>query len=118
MRRCMLILVVVLGISSGKSQSPEISPVSLIAYNGKVVTVDSNFTIHQAIAVSGEYVVAVGSNEEILPLANEETKRVDLKGRTVLPGLIDTHVHFDRFTWDSHSFVLWDKFSIASFAVD
>ena len=64
MRRCIKILVVVLGISAMESQSPEISPVSLIAYNGKIVTVDANFAIHQAIAVSGEYVVALGSDQE------------------------------------------------------
>ena len=75
MRRCMMILVVVLGISAAEPQSPEISPVSLIAYNGKVVTVDSDFAIHQAIAVSGEYVVAVGSDQEILALANGETQK-------------------------------------------
>ena len=103
MRRFMMILVVVLGISPAMSQSSEISPVSLIAYNGKIVTVDANFSTHQAIAVSGEYVVAVGSDQEILRLANEETHRVDLNGRTVLPGLIDTHVHFDRFTWELFS---------------
>ncbi|WP_347243249.1 amidohydrolase [Thermogutta sp.] len=64
-----------------------------IFHHGKIVTVDDQFRIMEAMAVSGDRVVAVGRNEEILPLAGPNTQLVDLHGRMVLPGLIDSHVH-------------------------
>ena len=65
----------------------------VIFHNGKVVTVDTSFSIAEALAVDGERITAVGSNAEILKLAGPDTQRIDLMGRTVLPGLIDSHVH-------------------------
>ena len=64
---------------------------------GKVVTVDNRFSLCEAIAVAGGRIAAVGSNEEVLCFAGPRTKRVDLQGRTVIPGLIDAHPHID--TW-------------------
>ena len=67
-----------------------------IYYNGKIVTVDSAFSIFQAVAVKGERFLAVGSNEEIKKLAGPQTRKVDLAGRTVIPGLIEAHAHPER----------------------
>jgi predicted amidohydrolase YtcJ len=69
----------------------------LILFNGKIVTVDQDFSIHEAIAVVDGRIAAVGSNEDISKFQIPRTKRIDLKGRTVIPGLIDTHPHLD--TW-------------------
>jgi len=71
-----------------------------VLYNGKIVTVDSLFSIAQAIAVREGKIVKVGSNNAILPLAGPKTLKIDLKGRTVLPGLIDTHSHLMDYTLD------------------
>lgn len=68
-------------------------PPELIVYHGKIVTVDPRFRIAEAMAVSGERIVAIGSNNDVLRLAAPNTKRIDLAGRTVLPGLIDSHLH-------------------------
>lgn len=65
----------------------------LILHNGKVVTVDRSFSIAEAIAVVGNRIYAVGSDHEIKALAGASTRMVDLRGRTVIPGLIDNHVH-------------------------
>lgn len=65
----------------------------LILYNGKVVTVDREFSIAEALAVSADRITAVGTNAEVQSLAGSETRLVDLEGKTVLPGLIDTHTH-------------------------
>jgi predicted amidohydrolase YtcJ len=65
----------------------------LILHNGKIVTVDPRFSISQAIAIREDRIAGVGSDEEMLALAGSDTKRVDLGGKTVLPGLIDSHVH-------------------------
>jgi predicted amidohydrolase YtcJ len=73
-----------------------------IFINGKVVTVDERFTIAQAVAVKGDRVLDVGSSAKIRALAGSTTKVVDLKGKTVIPGLIDNHAHFMRAAeyWD------------------
>lgn len=65
----------------------------VIFYNAQIITVDKQFSIQQAVAVSGEKIVAVGTNDQVLRLAEPTTKRVDLQGKSVLPGLIDSHVH-------------------------
>ena len=67
-----------------------------IFHNGKVVTVDGSDSIQQAIAVSGNTIQAVGSNNDILSMAGSGAKVIDLGGRTVVPGIIDTHAHMDR----------------------
>jgi predicted amidohydrolase YtcJ len=66
----------------------------VILTNGKIITVDERFTIAQAVAVRGERILAVGTNQEIGRLAGPNTRRIDLRGRAVLPGLIDNHAHF------------------------
>jgi len=65
----------------------------LIFKNGKIVTVDKQFSICEAVAIKNNWIMAVGSNVEICKLRVAGTKEVDLKGKTVIPGLIDTHVH-------------------------
>jgi predicted amidohydrolase YtcJ len=65
----------------------------LILHSGKVVTVDSGFRIAEAVAIRGDRIVAVGTNADIMRLAGSGTEQIDLEGKTVLPGLIDTHVH-------------------------
>ena len=69
-------------------------PVDVILAGGKVITVDEKFTIAQAIAVKGDRIVAVGSNEDISSLAGPATRRIDLAGRAVVPGMIDNHAHY------------------------
>jgi hypothetical protein len=75
----------------------------LILSNGKIITVDERFTIAQALAISGERIVAVGTNQDINRLAGPDTRRIDLGGKAVIPGLIDNHMHLLRagLTWKS-----------------
>ena len=61
--------------------------------NGKVVTVDAQDTIAEALAVKGDKILAVGSNSEMRELASVPTEVVDLGGKTVLPGINDSHTH-------------------------
>jgi predicted amidohydrolase YtcJ len=65
----------------------------LILHNGKVLTVDKDFSIRQAVAVTGDRITAVGTNDEILATKDASTKLIDLAGKMVLPGLIDSHTH-------------------------
>lgn len=66
----------------------------LVLSNGKIITVDERFSIAQAVAVRGDRIVAVGTNQEINRLAGPNTRRIDLQGKAVTPGLIDNHAHF------------------------
>src|SRR4051812_15844357 len=65
----------------------------LILHHGKVVTVDARFAVAEAVAVRGTDIASVGSNEEVLKLAGPTTQLVDLQGRLLIPGLIDSHTH-------------------------
>ena len=66
----------------------------LVLLNGKVITVDANDRIAQAVAIAGNRIIAVGTTAEVLRTAGPATRRIDLGGRTLTPGLIDAHVHF------------------------
>jgi len=73
----------------------------LVLVRGKVVTVDALDSIAEAVAIKDGRILAVGSSDEILSLVGEVTEVVELDGRTVLPGIIDSHTHpsnlADRF---------------------
>src|SRR5262245_39969991 len=68
-------------------------PPDLILHHGKIAIVDRAFSIRQAIAIRGERIGAVGTNDEILASKDDTTKLIDLGGKLVLPGLIDSHTH-------------------------
>ncbi|MGH9145526.1 MAG: amidohydrolase [Vicinamibacterales bacterium] len=76
-----------------QAQSP--AP-DLILSNGKIITVDERFTVAQALATSGDRITAVGTSQEIGRLAGPSTRRIDLGGKAVIPGLIDNHMHLLR----------------------
>lgn len=66
---------------------------TLIVHNAKVLTVDGKFTIAEAIAIKDDRILAVGSNADILKHAASTTQKIDAKGKTVMPGLYDSHTH-------------------------
>ncbi|MGV3485359.1 MAG: amidohydrolase, partial [Planctomycetaceae bacterium] len=68
-------------------------PPTLVVHGGQIVTVDANFQIVSAMAIRGDRIIATGTDAEMLKLASAETQRLNLEGRMVLPGLIDSHVH-------------------------
>lgn len=65
----------------------------IIFVNGEVVTVNASDDILQAVAVQQNRIVAVGTNYEVLQFRGPKTRVVDLKGKTLMPGIIDAHVH-------------------------
>ena len=65
----------------------------LILRGGKVITVDSDWRLAEAVAVRDGRLVAIGANADVTKLAGPSTQSIDLGGRTVIPGLIDTHLH-------------------------
>jgi predicted amidohydrolase YtcJ len=97
--------LVLLASSVASAQQTATAPIQLISYpeliihNAKIVTMDDqdpNGTIgkvFQAMAVRGDKIQSLGTNAEILPLAGPQTRKLDLRGRTVVPGMINTHNH-------------------------
>lgn len=65
----------------------------IVFINGNVITVNQNNKICEAIAIKEEKIIFVGSNKEVETYIGEKTKKIDLKGRSLLPGFIDSHVH-------------------------
>lgn len=64
-----------------------------VLVNGKVLTVDNQFSTREAVAIREGKIAAVGSSVDITKLAGPRTRVIDLQGRTVIPGLIDSHMH-------------------------
>ena len=72
-------LVAIVGATS-LLEAQQVAP-DLILSNGKIITVDERFTIAQALAISGDRIVAVGTNQEINRLSGPSTRRIDLGGK-------------------------------------
>lgn len=64
-----------------------------IFIHGKIITVDKNFTVAEALAIKADKIIAVGATREIEHFAGSQTRVIDLKGKTIIPGLIDAHCH-------------------------
>jgi len=62
-----------------------------ILYNGKILTADKDFTVVQAVAIRDGKFLAVGQTNQILPMAGPKTRKIDLEGKTVTPGIFDMH---------------------------
>jgi predicted amidohydrolase YtcJ len=101
MRRVRAAAVIAALVSAGVIVRAQQPVADVILTNGKVITVDDKFTIAQAVAIRGDRIVAVGSNQQITQMAGASTRRIDLRGRAVVPGLIDNHMHLLRAgtTW-------------------
>ena len=92
------LLLAVAGAAMVRGQQ---TAVDTVLTNGKIITVDDRFSIAQAVAIRGDRFVAVGTNQDITRLAGPNTRRIDLGGKAVVPGLIDAHAHLMRAaeTW-------------------
>ena len=74
----------------------DILSADMILIDGKVVTVDQNETVAEAVAIKDGRILQVGRTDEVKSLIGSKTETVDLEGRLVLPGFIDTHEHCIR----------------------
>ena len=66
----------------------------LILYNGSIYTIDAAQGVCDALAIAGERIIGVGDEHTLRPMLGPEGQEIDLQGRTVIPGLIDSHLHF------------------------
>ncbi len=103
----MLSAVVVAG------QNPP-TPATLVLRNGKIVTVDAAMPEAQAIAIRGDRIVAVGTNQAIQAFVGSATQVIDLRGQLAIPGLVESHGHFmglgqSKLTLDLMDVKDWDE---------
>ena len=85
-----------IALLAGRAQlSAQGNKADLALVHGKIITVDAGDRIAQAVAIAGERIMAVGTDAEIAKLIGPRTKRIDLHGLTVTPGLLDAHAHFN-----------------------
>src|SRR5258706_7400424 len=68
----------------------------LVIYNGKIATQDDRRSFVTALAIAQGEIIASGNDHDMMQWANDSTRRIDLKGRTVIPGLNDSHLHVIR----------------------
>ncbi len=84
-------LTVVAGIAPAHAQAPAAADTILL--DGKIITLDDTSSVVQAVAIRDGRILAAGANADIRQRADARTKIIDLGGRTVVPGLMDSHIH-------------------------
>jgi predicted amidohydrolase YtcJ len=85
---CYLAIAALLSSSSALAQTAD-----TVLFNGKILTVDKDFSVQQALAIGNGRILATGTSAAMKKLAGDKAKLVDLGGRTVIPGLTDGHIH-------------------------
>ena len=98
---CLLVLVVSIAVPAS-AQAPD-----TILINGKIVTLDSRSAVAMGLAVTDGRITATGSTDDVRKLAGPSTRVIDLRGRTVIPGLIDSHLHAIRAALSFSTEVNW-----------
>jgi hypothetical protein len=78
-----------------------------VLLNGKIPTVDNQFSTREALAIREGKIVALGTSAEMKKLAGPKSRVIDLHGRTVIPGLIDNHMHAIRAAQTFSTEVNW-----------
>lgn len=68
----------------------------LILTNGHVITLDATSSEAQAVAVTGSRIIFVGRNDDVVKFAKADTRVIDVEGRAIIPGIIDSHAHMER----------------------
>jgi predicted amidohydrolase YtcJ len=108
MKRLILVLIFAIALVSCKEETNNSQIADLIVTNAKVAVMDNNRTITEAIAVKDGKVLATGSKEQISKFKNENTKVLDAKGKTLIPGLNDSHLHLTRGGRFFNAELRWD----------
>jgi hypothetical protein len=97
-----VVLATLLSVAGAFAQSA-----GTVLVNGKIVTADGRSSVHEALAVRDGKILATGTTAEIRKLAGPQTRVIDLAGRTVIPGLIDSHMHAIRAALSFSTEVNW-----------
>lgn len=105
-------LLVLLMVTAEVGAAASDSTADMILYGGKIATVDDNFSVAEAVAVDEGRILAVGTDEDVMQFSGSGTREVDLGGKTVIPGLVDSHLHQLRGALNAQHVPLLDARSI------
>ena len=85
------------------------APADLVLRGGKIITLDRGFSIREAVAIRDRHFIAVGTDSEMRPFIGPQTQVVELRGRTVIPGLIDSQIYATvaGLSWDAE--LHWER---------
>jgi predicted amidohydrolase YtcJ len=100
-------VILALGIAAPASLLAR--PADVLLVNGRIATLDGASSVHEALAIEDGRVVATGDLDEMRKLAGPATNIIDLGGRTVIPGLVDSHIHAIRAGFRYKSEVQWES---------
>jgi len=103
-----VLLIIVFSSFQKDQKEIETATADLIVTNGKIAIMNKNNTISEAIAIKNGKVLAFGTNAEILKLKGKQTKVIDANGRTIIPGLNDSHLHLTRGGRFYNAELRWD----------
>ena len=106
---CLTLFISFLILTACKIENPS----DMIIINGKILTVDAQFTIAEALAIKEDKIIAVGSNQTIRKLADRHSTIIDAAGRTVIPGIIDAHLHPEKASLSEIESTIPDVHSIS-----
>ena len=98
----LLVIAGLVGATAAWSQTAD-----TVLLNGKILTVDNQFSIREAVAIRDGRIAALGSSADMRKLAGPQSRVIDLQGRTVIPGLIDSHMHATRAALSFSTEVNW-----------
>jgi predicted amidohydrolase YtcJ len=115
---CLSAVLLILAFSMGQPVPLQASQADILLVNGKIFAPNGSTSMSQALAVEGNRVAAIGSDDEMRKLAGAATRIIDLGGRTVVPGLIDSHIHAIRAGFRYASEVHWDGVTSLSEALE
>ena len=107
----LLVMVIILQLTKSVAQNADI-----ILFNGKIFTSDTTQIYVHALAIKGNKILSVGGNASIEKLAGAKTKKIDLKGKTVVPGFNDAHDHLGWLIPAGQYF--FTEFSVAGLTKD
>jgi adenine deaminase len=93
MKPSLITIIIILACSSGLYAQKK---ADLIITNGSIITLDDQHPAAEAIAIAGNRILAVGSNQQILRFKTTGSQVIDAKGKTVVPGIYDSHLHVIR----------------------
>ena len=115
-KRLCIILLLFAAIACGSGAEVDFArslavkaPADLVLRGGKIITMDSGSSIREAVAIRDRHFIVVGTDREMRPFIGPQTRVIDLGGRTVIPGLIDSHIYATvaGLSWDAE--IHWER---------
>ena len=88
-------------LAFGCAEKPPLVSADSIYFNGNVITLDSTESVAEAIAIKKGKILAVGRSTVVIQMSDENTRKIDLQGKSIVPGFVDAHSHLSGCGYSS-----------------